>query len=234
MSRPPSLTDDPHWRKLYERTRAATAADAQRCLSAGSTPRLSHDLVAAGVARLEQTIAADPQPPPRACRRGCGWCCHQAVFLTVPEAVVVIAHLRSTWSPERLQRLRAALAVRAAERREQIARDTVKTSSEPCVFLDEENSCMIHQARPLACRGFMSASAEACAERYIDPVAAPPPPIDPHAHIATRAVVHGLSAALAGAGMAGGMSEMTVLLEQLLVPDAAPQDGCRSRPPGDP
>ena len=147
------------------------------------------------------------------------------MFLTVPEAVVVVAHLRATWSPERLQRLRADLVARGAERREQITQGTLRAASQPCVFLDEENSCTIHQIRPLSCRGYMSASAEACAERYIDPVAAAPPPIDPHAHTAARAVVHGLSAALAGAGMAGGMSEMTVLLEQLLARDAAPQDG---------
>lgn len=216
MTRPASPTDDPHWRRLYEQTRTAAAADAQRCLSAGPRPRLSHDLVAAGIARLEQAIASDPQPPPRACKRGCGWCCHQPVFLTAPEAVVIVAHLRATWSTERIERLCTELSARSAERREQIDNRALLATGQPCVFLDDENSCTIHSARPLTCRGFLSSSAEACAERYIDPIAAPPPPIDPHAHTATRGVLHGLSAALTGAGMAGGMSEMSVLLAQLL------------------
>jgi len=223
MTRPASPTDDPHWRRLYEATRTAAAADAQRCLSHGPTPHLANDLVAAGIARLEQTIAADPQPPPRACRRGCGWCCHQPVFLTAPEAVVVVAHLRATWTSERLNRLRALLAARAAERQTQIDDRSLLASGLPCVFLDEENSCTIHPARPLACRGITSSSAQACAERYVDP-AAPPPPIDPHGHTATRAVLHGLSAALTGAGMAGGMGELNALLAQLLTADGTGAD----------
>lgn len=217
MTRPASPIDDPRWRSLYEQTRASAAADAQRCLSAGARARLSQDLVAASIARLEQAIASDPQPPPRACKRGCGWCCHQPVFLTAPEAVVIVGHLRATWSAERIGRLCAELSARNAERREQIDNRGLRAAGEPCMFLDEENSCTIHDVRPLTCRGFLSSSAEACAERYIDPVAAPPPPIDPHAHTAARGVVHGLSAALTGAGMAGGMSEMGVLLMQLLV-----------------
>jgi hypothetical protein len=215
MARPASPTDDPHWRRLYEATRTQAAADAQHCLSSGTTPRLAHDLVAAGIARLEQTIAADPKPPVRACRRGCGWCCHQPVFLTAPEAVVIVAHLRATWSEERLARLCSVLAARAAERRTQIDDRSLLATGLPCVFLDEENSCSIHTARPLTCRGITSSSAEACAERYIDPNA-PPPPIDPHGHTATRAVLHGLSAALTGAGLAGGMGELSALLLQLL------------------
>ena len=40
MARHASPTDDPHWRRLYEVTRNEAAADAQRCLSGGTTPHL--------------------------------------------------------------------------------------------------------------------------------------------------------------------------------------------------
>lgn len=219
MARHASPTDDPHWRQLYEVTRSDAAADAQRCLSGGTTPHLAHDLVAASVARLEKTIAADPKPPVRACRRGCGWCCHQPVFLTAAETVVLIAHLRATWNNEQLNHLRDVLAARAAERHAQVEDRTLLAAGPPCVFLDEDNACTVHSARPLTCRGISSSSAQACAERYVDPTA-PPPPIDPHGHTAARAVVHGLSAALTGAGLAGGMGELNALLVQLL-----PNDG---------
>jgi hypothetical protein len=224
MARHASPTDDPHWRRLYETTRSEAAADAQQCLSRNTTPQLAHDLVAAAVARLEKTMAADPTPPVRACRRGCGWCCHQPVFLTAPEAVVLVAHLRATWSNERIDRLRAVLAARAAERQEQIEDRTLLAAGLPCVFLDEDNACTIHVARPLTCRGITSSSAQACAERYVDPTASPPP-IDPHGHTATRAVLHGLSAALTGAGLAGGMGELNVLVLQLLLGDNPPTAG---------
>lgn len=223
MTRPAVPTDHPHWRHLYETTRSAAAADAQRCLAQGASPTLAQELVAASLARLEQAIAADPTPPPRACRKGCGWCCHQPVFLTAPEAVVLVAHLRSQWSAERLAHLRSILAGRAAERRAQTTDRTLLAAGLPCVFLDEDNACSVHAARPLTCRGITSSSAEACAARYIDP-GAPAPPIDPHGHTATRAVLHGLSAALTGAGLAGGMGELNALLLQLLG-DGSPSTG---------
>ena len=165
---------------------------------------------------MEQVIATDPNPPAHACKRGCGWCCHQPVFLTAPEAVMVVAHLRATRTNEQLAGLRAELAMRAAERRTQVEDRRLLAAGMACVFLDEDNACTIHGARPLICRGFMSSSAEACAERYIDPANAPPPPVDVHAYTATRGVLHGLSAALTGAGMAGGMGELNALLAQLL------------------
>jgi Fe-S-cluster containining protein len=182
---------------------------------------LANDLVVAAIDRLEATIAENPEPTTAACRRGCGWCCHQPVFLTAPEAVVVAAHLRATWTSDRIRELRAELATRSAERQEQIADRRLLAAGMPCVFLDEDNACSIHAVRPLICRGFTSSSSDACAERYIDPVKAPPPPVDLHAYTATRAILHGLSAALTGAGLAGGMGELNALLQQLLAGDIA-------------
>lgn len=216
---PRSPDDDPHWRGLYESTRDAAAADARKHLADEPSSSLAHDLVLEAIRRVEQVIAANPDPVRHACKRGCGWCCHQPVFLTAPEAVVVIAHLRATRTNEQLAGLRAELAARLAERRTQIEDRRLLTAGTPCIFLDEDNACTIHDARPLICRGFLSSSAEACAERYIDPATAPPPPIDVHAYTATRGVLHGLSAALTGAGMAGGMGELDGLLGQLLGAD---------------
>jgi Fe-S-cluster containining protein len=238
---PRSPDDDPHWRRLYESTRTAAVADAQRRLADGPSQSLAHDLVAEAIARMEQVIASDANPPARACKRGCSWCCRQPVFLTAPEAVAVVAHLRATWNNDQLAALRSDLAMRIAEHRtlrgggqgseavEELAMRIAEhrtlredrrllTAGLPCVFLDEDNACTIHGVRPLICRGFMSSSAEACAERYIDPVNAPPPPVDVHAYTAARGVLHGLSAALTDAGMAGGMGELNVLLAQLLSP----------------
>ncbi|MBA3700614.1 MAG: YkgJ family cysteine cluster protein [Planctomycetes bacterium] len=215
---PRSPDDDPHWRRLYESTRTAAVADAQRRLADGPSQSLAHDLVAEAIARMEQVIASDANPPARACKRGCSWCCRQPVFLTAPEAVAVVAHLRATWNNDQLAALRSDLAMRIAEHRTLREDRRLLTAGLPCVFLDEDNACTIHGVRPLICRGFMSSSAEACAERYIDPVNAPPPPVDVHAYTAARGVLHGLSAALTDAGMAGGMGELNVLLAQLLSP----------------
>ncbi len=215
---PRSPDDDPHWRRLYESTRTAAVADAQRRLADGPSQSLAHDLVAEAIARMEQVIASDANPPARACKRGCSWCCRQPVFLTAPEAVAVVAHLRATWNNDQLAALRSDLAMRIAEHRTLSEDRRLLTAGLPCVFLDEDNACTIHGVRPLICRGFMSSSAEACAERYIDPVNAPPPPVDVHAYTAARGVLHGLSAALTDAGMAGGMGELNVLLAQLLSP----------------
>lgn len=212
---PPASGDPPRLRALYDRTRTATAAEVGRVLATRTPPIPAGDLVAAALARLEQALAEDPTPPTRACRRGCGWCCHQPVFVSAPEAVVIANHLRASRTRAALVDLCARLRVLVAQRQALGDRESARASAVRCAFLDDEQACSIHALRPVACRGHLSASAEACAERYADP-AAPAPPIDPHAHTAARAVLHGISAALGDAQRGGGLGELHALLLSLL------------------
>jgi len=108
---------------------------------------------------------------PVACQSGCAHCCYQAVGVSVPEALALEAHVRTTRTPEELEALVAR--VRATDDRTRGLSSAERLSPElPCPFLDEGTGrCGVYEARPLACRGTNSLDAEACAELLREPAA---------------------------------------------------------------
>lgn len=99
--------------------------------------------------RLFDTIRATPAyvlgAPPSACRRGCGWCCHQKVGAA---AVEVLAIAR-------------ALADRPVER----AMLDEWTPGQPCAFL-KDGACSIYDIRPLKCRSLWHVDVRHCMAKY--------------------------------------------------------------------
>ncbi|MCR6629598.1 MAG: YkgJ family cysteine cluster protein [Magnetospirillum sp.] len=104
--------------------------------------------------------------PAAACKAGCGWCCHQQVGVSVPEAVRIAAHLRTLPAEEG-----EALSGRV---RQVAERTTGMTTLEraatrlSCPFLGAEGGCTIYAVRPLRCRGLHSIDVEFCIACYED------------------------------------------------------------------
>jgi hypothetical protein len=86
--------------------------------------------------------------PPAACRKGCGWCCHQRVGAAAVEVLSIAAALRAR--PDA-----ADLARRLSEWR----------PGQPCALL-KDGACGIYEVRPLKCRGLYHADARWCAKTY--------------------------------------------------------------------
>lgn len=215
---------DPVQLALYERCRDEASQVADARLKRGDDARLGEDLADSATVVLERAIADSPHRDAYACRAGCGWCCHQPVYVTTAEAIALVAHLLATWSRERLAALRPVLKERINQRIALGGNRGVLLKGLPCAFLDDDNACGVHPGRPLACRGHLSTSASACAERFADPTA-PPPPIDPHAHHAARGTIHGLDSALRTAGLSAGLRELHRAVLDLLpseIPSAPP------------
>lgn len=99
------------------------------------------------------------------CRAGCGACCRMHVGAEPAEAFAVARHLRASRSPEELSEVGRRLGETAARvaRMDPAERWRARI---PCVFLDEQGSCAIYPARPLACRGFTSTDVAACGEAF--------------------------------------------------------------------
>lgn len=114
---------------------------------------------------LDRDVEAGARGAELPCRKGCDACCHESVFLSAPEFLVVGAHLLTHWSPEARARLvdqMSALAERfedelellellepGAERDEVAARIKFR-----CPLLDEAGACTIYPARELNGRTF--------------------------------------------------------------------------------
>jgi Fe-S-cluster containining protein len=145
--------------------------------------------------------------PALACAKGCPPCCALRVTATAPEIFLLARYIRQI--DERM----AGTGLGQLSRRVKLANRATRGLSEtermklrqPCPFV-VRGGCIIHPARPLACRGHASFDRRACAQamtgRDVDvPVSAP--------HVALRALVQdSLRAALDGAGLAADLYEL--------------------------
>ena len=65
--------------------------------------------------RAQQTLDEVAGSAPRlGCKSGCAWCCHQSVEATIPEAILVAAHLTNPADPRRSDRRTTVVAVMRA------------------------------------------------------------------------------------------------------------------------
>ncbi len=97
-----------------------------------------------------------------ACAKGCSYCCHVYVSVTVAEVAILIEYLRRSASSDEL----AALADRLRANAE-AAKGTTPESypAVPCAFL-KDGACIAYNARPIACRGHHSFSVDACRNAF--------------------------------------------------------------------
>jgi Fe-S-cluster containining protein len=113
------------------------------------------------LASFDAIAETSPRKPEWACASGCSYCCHMPVHLTAVEAVAIAAYVYESFDVP----ARADTAQRLASTAEAIAPMSdaeFKDSRNPCALLDDEGRCSVYEARPLACRGFHSTSAEVC------------------------------------------------------------------------
>lgn len=100
------------------------------------------------------------EAPASACKAGCGWCCHQQVGVSVPEAIRIAAHLRTLPEAEaapltaRIRQVATATAGMTTHQR--------AMSKQACPFLGADGACTIYAVRPLRCRGLHSIDVEFC------------------------------------------------------------------------
>ena len=142
-----------------------------------------------------------------ACEKGCPSCCALRVTATAPEIFLLARYIRQ------IDQRAPRTALGLLSRRVQLANRTTRGLDEvermklrePCPFV-VRGACIIHPARPLACRGHASFDRRACSQamagRDVDvPVSAP--------HIALRGLIQdALRSALAEAGLAADLYEL--------------------------
>jgi Fe-S-cluster containining protein len=101
------------------------------------------------------------------CKKGCAWCCHQEVFAVTHEFLFLQDFAQRYLS----EKEREGILLRAREK-------VMLTMNKPveeqlrvrhaCPFLSEE-SCMVYEARPMACRIYLSSSVASCKREHEQP-----------------------------------------------------------------
>ncbi|MFT4511786.1 MAG: hypothetical protein ACI89X_004337 [Planctomycetota bacterium] len=114
-------------------------------------------------AAIEPLLAQTERHAQLACRLGCSHCCHYPVGITYPEAMRLVAAVRSR--PE----LVACIDKANASVREQAWEELVGV---PCPLLIDD-ACSVHESRPMPCRALGSLDASACADALVTDRAPP-------------------------------------------------------------
>ncbi len=101
------------------------------------------------------------------CRMGCSWCCHQAVFASTHEIILMAQYLRKHYSREVVDEVR----MRAEAKESQLgplSPAAALKSRHACPLL-LKGRCMVYPVRPMACRIYLSSSEESCLKRHQNP-----------------------------------------------------------------
>jgi len=97
---------------------------------------------------------------PTACKEGCSWCCHKEVFAVTHEFFYIQDYLRHELSSERRERILQGAREKVMLTLDRSVEERQKVRSS-CPFLDGR-SCLVYEARPMACRIYLSTSEASC------------------------------------------------------------------------
>jgi Fe-S-cluster containining protein len=110
---------------------------------------------------------ANESTSPTACKKGCAWCCSQAVFAQDYEFKFLKTWMFNNLSSAEMERVRKR-AKEKLRNTKNLSREDQLQHKEACPLL-ENNVCMIYKARPVACRIYLSSSLESCKEEFGNP-----------------------------------------------------------------
>jgi Putative zinc- or iron-chelating domain len=185
----------------------------------GTSPTRGSDTAVRAHELFDLSLATNPPPRAPACRKGCGYCCRVYVSATAPEIFVIVRAMQ-TLPQAHFAQMRARIRDAAVATARDWSRDVFFTYQCPLL---EDNACSLHPARPDACRGISSYSAEACAASIAGLALGRDeavPKVDEHGFL--RGLhAHALWAALQASGLAFTTYSMNQALDRALdTPDA--------------
>ncbi|WP_299580139.1 YkgJ family cysteine cluster protein [uncultured Sunxiuqinia sp.] len=112
-------------------------------------------------------MVAKQQDMPIHCQKGCSYCCHQAVFANSYELHYLGHFMQQTLPKEEIQHVydTARTKNRTTSKLEE---QTMLNYKSPCPLL-KDNACSVYEARPMACRIYLSTKLSTCREFYQNP-----------------------------------------------------------------
>ena len=142
---------------------AAASLAAAPALTGGKSLTAAADAVARVGEVLDIAIAGALSAPPKpACHRGCSYCCHVKVDVSIPEVARVVAYALAHLAPVDAEALRHRARKGAAGAGGKEATDY---PTQPCAFLGG-GECSVYEARPFACRAEHSFDVQPCKDAY--------------------------------------------------------------------
>ncbi len=104
---------------------------------------------------------------PAACHKGCSWCCHQAVFAQEYEIRYLKNWMFANLPAEKLMEIQKR-AVGKSKTTHVLAPEKRLLHKEACPLL-ENGACLAYEARPVACRIYLSMNVGSCENEFRNP-----------------------------------------------------------------
>jgi Fe-S-cluster containining protein len=110
---------------------------------------------------------ASDEGQPVDCKKGCSWCCHQEVFAITHEFLYLNEYVQKHLSEADRDRVleRAREKVKISMNKSVEEQMLIRSA---CPFLDAGN-CLAYEARPMACRIYLSSSEPSCRKEHDNP-----------------------------------------------------------------
>ena len=101
------------------------------------------------------------------CKKGCSWCCHQPVFALNYELDFLNDFIYTNLPESQLNMIKER-AKRKKEKLYHLKGEALLNSKFPCPLL-EDGACIAYEARPVACRIYLSKNVNSCVHFYDEP-----------------------------------------------------------------
>lgn len=99
------------------------------------------------------------------CKIGCEFCCHQPVFALDYEMVFLQNYIKEYFDDETISEI-LEKAEKKEEKLGELKGQELLNAKHPCPLLGE-GACMVYEARPMACRIYLSSDVRTC-QRFFD------------------------------------------------------------------
>ena len=121
------------------------------------------------ISQLTQSFAmrTHQQNKPIACEKGCAWCCHQPVYMTTQEALLIFEYILQAFDREQQKTLRTN-AEKKYKKTKGLPEEKKQNIIHACPFL-ANGACSIYPVRPMACRIYLSSDKQSCKNKYDNP-----------------------------------------------------------------
>lgn len=110
---------------------------------------------------------ADKQGSPVHCAKGCAWCCYQPVYAITNEVLFLHDFVSLYFDKERKAEIYQKAEVKN-NLLKGLPKEELQNSKYPCPLLSD-GACSAYEARPMACRIYLSMNVGSCKNFYSDP-----------------------------------------------------------------
>jgi Fe-S-cluster containining protein len=112
-------------------------------------------------------LMAQKQDQPIHCKKGCSYCCHQAVFANSYELHYLGNFIQKQFDSTGIRQIKEKAGAKN-EVTSNLDEKSVLNHKSPCPLL-KDGTCSVYTARPMACRIYLSTRVSTCIEFYQNP-----------------------------------------------------------------